>query len=245
MIQKRHILCAWRLLVGSTVVQSAETETKTDRVEVSGEWRIHRAKQERKMTFGDFLNNVTFPLEFGCAWTPKLGHERPGFYARTSLEYRDKKTASWCVGIEYDAYTRKYDDMVLSKSNLSHGSDWTMDILAGAGYRFPLVKNIRSFLQQPLYDNIWSIGLMLFAGASDNMVETVKPDPQHIGCYKVEEVDTWVPSIKMTANLEYSICYGISLYTTLGYMRHLMPLLQDPEQKGNMIWSLGLTCFFR
>ncbi len=242
----------WILLVvcGSWSMLSAQTDGawRDSIVEVSGEWEVRRIEPSSKPTFGSILNNLTLPLEVGCAFTPQMGQTRPGFYMRTSLEYRSHKTVGWCVAAEFDSYTRKYENQEVNGINVTQGRDWTIDILAGGGYRVPLVKDIPSFMAKPLYDNIWSIGWMLYAGGSCQTLQKIVPDhydDQGEMLYHVETLDTWVPTIKMTMSVEYSICYGISVYATMGYLQHIQKTQLESSYIGELITSIGITCFFR
>lgn len=241
---KKIVLFLSFILCASTFL-SAQSDTlwRDTTVEISGEWEIRRIEPPKKMDIVGFLNNLTLPLELGCAYTPKAGQTRPGFYTRTSLEYRSFKTIGWCVAAEFDAYTRWYNELEQSLTNITKGRDWTIDLLVGGGYRFPLVKDLKEFLKRPDYDNKWTLGLMLYAGASCLTLE--KATPVGTDKYHVDIIDTWVPSAKMTCSLEYSVCYGISIYTTIGYLQHFIKSPLQNDYVGDLINSLGITFFFR
>lgn len=217
-------------------------------VEVCGEWEVRQIEPNPKMKFGAVLNNVTLPLEVGCAFTPKAGQTRPGFYMRTSLEYRSRKTTGWCVAAEFDSYTRQYEMESIRDINITKGRDWTIDILAGGGYRVPLVRDVQAYMQRPKYNNVWSLGFMLYAGASCQTLEDVVPagmNTQGETTYHTQTIDTWVPSAKLTTSVEYCICYGISVYATVGYLQHFQKTRLESDFVGELITSVGITCFFR
>jgi len=217
-------------------------------VEISGEWEVRRIESPKKKDISAILNNLTLPLEAGCAFTPKKGQARPGFYMRTSLEYREFKTTGWCVGIEFDSYTRKYEQENINDVNITKGRDWTIDILAGGGYRVPLVRDIKNYMKRPTYDNIWSMEFMLYAGASCQTMERVAPaglDQHGVMMYHTETIDSWVPTMKFTTCVEYTICYGISLFVNVGYLQHLQKTRLETDYVGELLTSLGITFFFR
>ncbi len=246
----RKIVLLLFLVLGASCFLSAQEDTqwRDTTVEISGEWEIRRIEPAKKKDISAVLNNFTLPLEVGCAFSPKKGQARPGFYTRTGLEYRQFKTVGWSLAAEFDSYTRKYEKTDIDKGNITKGRDWTIDLLLGGGYRLPFVKNVKEYLKRPGYDNIWSLGLMLFAGASCLSVENVTPagkDNEGKEVYHTEVMDTWVPSAKITASVEYTVCYGISLYTTIGYLQHFMKSPLQSDYVGDLIASLGITFFFR
>lgn len=232
--------------VGCMPLLSAQTDSlwRDSTLEVCGEWEVRRIEPAKKMTFGAFLNNLTLPFELGCAYSPKAGQTNPGFYTRTGLEYRSYKTVGWCVAAEFDAYTRWYNEVDRSLTNISKGRDWTMDLLVGGGYRFPLVKNLKEYLKRPEYNNKWSLGFTLFAGASCLTLENVTP-VEGKDTYNVNIIDTWVPSAKFTCSLEYSINYAISIYTTVGYLQHFTKTPIQKDLVGDLINTIGISFFFR
>lgn len=232
--------------VGCMPLLSAQTDSlwRDSTLEVCGEWEVRRIEPAKKMTFGAFLNNLTLPFELGCAYSPKAGQTNPGFYTRTGLEYRSYKTVGWCVAAEFDAYTRWYNEVNRSLTNISKGRDWTMDLLVGGGYRFPLVKNLKEYLKRPEYNNKWSLGFTLFAGASCLTLENVTP-VEGKDTYNVNIIDTWVPSAKFTCSLEYSINYAISIYTTVGYLQHFTKTPIQKDLVGDLINTIGISFFFR
>ncbi|MCQ2325276.1 MAG: hypothetical protein MJZ58_03690 [Paludibacteraceae bacterium] len=233
-------------IVGCMPLLSAQTDSlwRDSTLEVCGEWEVRRIEPAKKMTFGAFLNNLTLPFELGCAYSPKAGQTNPGFYTRTGLEYRSYKTVGWCVAAEFDAYTRWYNEVEQSLTNISKGRDWTMDLLVGGGYRFPLVKNLKEYLKRPEYNNKWSLGFTLFAGASCLTLENVTP-VEGKDTYNVNIIDTWVPSAKFTCSLEYSINYAISIYTTVGYLQHFIKTPIQKDLVGDLINTIGISFFFR
>jgi len=246
---KKNILLVLIIAIGATNLWGQSDSTWRDTiVEVSGEWEVRRIESPKKKDISAILNNLTLPLEVGCAFTPKMGQTRPGFYMRTSLEYREFKTTGWCAAIELDSYTRKYEQERVNDVNITKGRDWTIDILGGGGYRVPLVRDIKKYMQRPTYDNIWSMEFMLYAGASCQTLERVAPagqDQQGAMLYHVETIDSWVPTIKFTTCVEYTVCYGISLFVNIGYLQHLQKTRLETDYIGELLTSLGITFFFR
>ncbi len=245
---KKSIILLFLILCGVTNVRAQSDTLRNTNVEISGEWEIRHIKPPKKKDFNSFFNNLTLPLEFGCAFTPKKEETRPGFYTRTSLEYRSHKTTGWAVAGEFDAYTRRYEKEYLNEVNSTKGRDWTIELLVGGGYRIPLVRNIKEYMSRIEYDNVWSLGLMLYAGASCQTLEHVIPagtDNQGEVIYHIKTIDAWVPTAKLTASIEYCICYGVSIYATLGYLQHLQKTPLESDFVGELIGSLGITCFFR
>jgi len=217
-------------------------------VEISGEWEVRRIEPAKKVTASSILNNLTIPLELGCAFTPKMGQTRPGFYMRTSLEYRQFKSCGWTVAAEFDSYTRRYEQENVNNVNITKGRDWTIDILAGGGWRVPFVRDVKAYMQRPAYDNTWSLCFMGYFGASCQTLQVISPAGVNNSgeqLYHVATLDTWVPTAKLTMSLEYSICYGISVYATAGYLQHIQKTKLEIDYVGEIITSLGLSFFFR
>jgi len=238
------------LLMISTTCLWGQTDSlwRDTTVEISGEWEVRRIEPQQKKNVGAILNNLTIPLELGCAFTPKMGQTRSGFYMRTSLEYREYKTTGWSVAAELDSYTRSYELENVNNVNITKGRDWTLDILAGGGYRVPFVRDVKTYRKRPIYDNIWSMGFMLFAGASCQTLEYVamsetNANGDHI--YHIETLDQWVPTMKLTASVEYTVSYGISVYATVGYLQHIRKTNLEFDYVGELISSLGIAFFFR
>lgn len=202
-----------------------------------------------KYTFGTFFNHLTLPLELGCAWSAQVGEERPGFYFRTSLEYRDIKTASWVVAIEYDTYTRKYENYHFDDNNTISGDEIVNDIFVGGGYRFPLLKNWREYLKNPYYDNVWSLCLMAYVGTTNsslkNVTTTNEKMPDGNPAYILTEDSKWVPSMKLQVVCDYSIDYSVNIFFGCAYMQHFMHTKLETNYAGMFIVSGGITCFFR
>jgi len=247
-MNKIYTLLFLLLWVSASSLAQSDTIWRDSTVEISGEWEVRRIEPAKKKTFAAILNNLTIPLELGCAFTPKMGQTRPGFYMRTSLEYREFKTTGWSVAAELDSYTRNYEQENVNNVNIAKGRDWTLDILAGGGYRVPFVRNIKSYRQRPGYDNIWSMGFMLFAGASCQTLEyvaltKVQNDGEYI--YHIETLDQWVPTMKFTTSVEYTVSYGISVYATVGYLQHIQKTRIELDYVGELIGSLGIAFFFR
>lgn len=245
---KHFVLIIAILCNVAAVSAQADTLWRDSIVEISGEWEVRRIEPAKKMTFGAFLNNLTLPLEVGCAYTPKIGQANPGFYMRTGLEYRQYKSIGWCGAIELDSYTRWYNELSNAAVNISKGRDWTLDILAGFGYRFPFVKDLKHFLERPDYDNKWSLALMLYVGASDLTLERVLPmgaDANGQPLFQTKVQDFWVPTAKFTMSLEYTVCYAISIYTTMEYLQHFIKTPIQNDFVGDLINSIGITFFFR
>jgi len=241
---RKNVLIVLLLVMGVSSLRAQSNALGRDTaVEVSGEWEVRRIEPASKKDISAILNNLTLPLEAGCAFTPKKGQTRPGFYMRTSLEYREFKTTGWCAGIEFDSYTRKYEQENVNDINITKGRDWTLDILAGGGYRVPLVRDIKNYMQRPAYNNIWSLEFMLYAGASCQTLERVVPAGKDQ--YHTETVDSWVPTMKFTTSVEYTICYGISLFVNVGYLQHLQKTRLESDYTGELLTSLGITFFFR
>lgn len=234
---KRFVITLLAVLMMSAVCAQDSTQVAQTVAEV-----------KTKYTFNDFFNHLTLPLELGCAWTSQKGAERPGFYFRTSLEYRDIKTASWVVVLEYDTYTRKYENFELPDNNTISGDEIANDIFIGGGYRFPLVKDMKYFLAHPEYNNVWSMALMMYVGATNSQLKSVVAEPCGPGetqKYTLVNDETWVPSGKIQMTVDYSIDYNVSVYIGCAYMQHLTHTKLETDYRGMLIFSAGITCFFR
>lgn len=222
----------------------------------------HAQQAEKpRYTGGDFFNALDLPLMLGATMNP-TGIESPGFNSTMCLEWRWHKTYSWYVPITIDTYNANYGgpkrpDLTIDGTNIINGSIWYNDVNLGVGYRFPLVKDIRSFYQKP-YQNALDFFVGIQPGVS-------LPSVKNISAYEVNAqgelvngrtVDSefrMVPNVKFSAGLEWFVDPKLCLFLQAAYVQHLTPtileqaainqgLLNGPT--GPLMLSIGLSTFF-
>lgn len=202
---------------------------------------------QQKYTFGDFFDQLTLPLEVGLAFPN--GEEDMGIFFKTCIEWRHHITYGAYASLEYDTYDCEYADIDPSALNISGvnttaGEERWNDILFGAGYRVPLVKDFAAYRLHPTYDNVVSFYCGLFPGVSIVNMRAAVPDEMGPDRYALLKMRSVVPTLKLNAGFEYHLNYTISIYAGVSYLQHFM---RTPFEKSAMgVWapSIGLTTFF-
>ena len=109
------------------------------------------ASKKDKYTFGDFFDALDLPTVLGVGMTPN-GIEGATFNSAMRLGWRHHKNYGTFVYITYDTHSNKYDSLLLKGvSNVYTGEVWYNEIGMSVGYRFPLVKDIKAFYEEPYF----------------------------------------------------------------------------------------------
>ena len=122
------------------------------------------AKVQDKYTFGDFFDALDLPTVLGVGMTPN-GIEGATFNSAMRLGWRHHKNYGTYVYITYDTHSNTYDSLLVQGSNIRNGEVWYNEIGMSVGYRFPLVKDIKAFYENP-YFHPWDIFVSVQPGIS-------------------------------------------------------------------------------
>ena len=125
--------------------------------------------QKDKYTFGDFFDALDLPTVLGVGVTPN-GIEGVTFNSAMRLGWRHHKNYGTFVYITYDTHSNTYDSLLVKGTNIRNGEVWYNEVGMSVGYRFPLVKDINAFYEEP-YFHPWDMYVSLQPGIS---IATVK-----------------------------------------------------------------------
>ena len=207
------------------------------------------AQKEDKYTFGDFFDALDLPTVLGVGVTPN-GIEGATFNSAMRLGWRHHKNYGTFVYITYDTHSNTYDSLQVKGSNIYNGEVWYNEVGMSVGYRFPLVKDIKAFYEDP-YFHPWDMYLSLQPGVS---IATVK----HVtyladGVYDMGNVDHVVPTLRFSAGVEWFIFPNFAVFAEAAYTQHLMPTIIEQaainkgdikHPSGPITISVGLSLFF-
>ena len=195
---------------------------------------------KEKYTFGDFFDALDLPTVLGVGVTPN-GIEGTTFNSAMRLGWRHHKNYGTFVYITYD----------------THSEVWYNEVGMSVGYRFPLVKDIKKFYENP-YFHPWDIYVSVQPGVSIATVKNITPlattapsdDATH---YTMSNFDHVVPTLRFAAGVEWFIISNFAVFAEAAYTQHLMPTVieQAAIQKGEikhpsgpLTFSIGLSLFF-
>ena len=208
-----------------------------------------------KYTFGDFFDALDLPTVLGAGVTPN-GIEGPTFNSAMRLGWRHHKNYGTFVYITYDTHSNTYDSLYIEESNVSNGEVWYNEVGISVGYRFPLVKDIRAFYEQP-YFHPWDMYVSIQPGVSIATLKNITPEPLKSSnsepSYTMSNVDHVVPTLRVSAGVEWFIFSNFAVFAEAAYTQHLLPTLieqtairqeriQHPSGPINI--SIGLSLFF-
>ena len=198
---------------------------------------------KKKYTFGDFFDALDLPTVLGVGFTPN-GIEGATF-----------------VYITYDTHSNKYEDLDLqfAGSNFCNAEVWYNEIGMSVGYRFPLVKDIKAFYENP-YFHPWDVFVSVQPGVSIATVKNaVIQNDEPAGSiantisYNMESVDHAVPTLRFSAGVEWFIFHNFAVFAEAAYTQHLMPTVIEQaainkgdikHPSGPITISIGLSLFF-
>ena len=190
------------------------------------EHRIDSINTE-KYTFGDFFDAVELPAMFGVGFSP-FGIESAALVTTVRVGWRYHKVYGVFAGIVYESHIHAYKDIYMLETNIRSGDIAYNDVGVFAGYRLPLVKNIKDFYQSPRH-----VPCNMYISLQPTL--TI-PDIMHVtmvdNCTE-EKVDVshssvgLIPSIKFNVGFEWFIMERFSLSTELGYLQHCIPTVLE------------------
>ena len=204
-----------------------------------------------KYTFGDFFDALDLPTVLGVGVTPN-GIEGATFNSAMRLGWRHHKNYGTFVYITYDTHSNKYDSLRIQGSNVVNGEVWYNEIGMSVGYRFPLVKDIKAFYENP-YFHPWDLFVSVQPGVSIATVKNMTTLDHSAPLYEMNNYDHIVPTLRFSAGVEWFIFHNFAVFAEASYTQHLMPTIIEKaaiEQKqikhpsGPINVSVGLSLFF-
>jgi hypothetical protein len=208
-----------------------------------------------KYTFGDFFDALDLPTVLGAGVTPN-GIEGPTFNSAMRLGWRHHKNYGTFVYITYDTHSNTYDSLYIDGANVSNGEVWYNEVGISVGYRFPLVKDIRAFYEQP-YFHPWDMYVSIQPGVSIATLKNITPEPLNSSnsepSYTMSNVDHVVPTLRVSAGVEWFIFSNFAVFAEAAYTQHLLPTLIEQtairqeriqHPSGPITLSIGLSLFF-
>ena len=206
-----------------------------------------------KYTFGDFFDALDLPTVLGVGITPN-GIEGPTFNSAMRLGWRHHKNYGTFVYITYDTHSNTYDSLHIDKSNVFNGEVWYNEIGMSVGYRFPLVKDIKAFYENP-YFHPWDFYMSIQPGVSIATVKNIEPLNSSTSepSYTMSNYNHVVPTLRFSAGVEWFIFPNFGIFAEAAYTQHLLPTIIeqaaiDQEEisrpSGPITLSVGLSLFF-
>ena len=205
-----------------------------------------------KYTFGDFFDALDLPTVLGVGITPN-GIEGATFNSAMRLGWRHHKNYGTFVYITYDTHSNTYDSLHVQGSNVFNGEVWYNEIGMSVGYRFPLVKDIKAFYENP-YFHPWDFYMSIQPGVSIATVKNITPESTTSEpSYTMSNFDHVVPTLRFSAGVEWFIFPNFGIFAETAYTQHLLPTIIeqaaiDQEEisrpSGPITLSLGLSLFF-
>jgi hypothetical protein len=212
-------------------------------------------KESQKYTFGDFFDALDLPTVLGVGFTPN-GIEGPTFNSSMRLGWRHHKNYGTFVYITYDTHSNKYDSLYIQSTNIINGEVWYNEVGISVGYRFPLVRDIKAFYQNP-YFHSWDLFVSVQPGVSIATVKNVTHETLNSSTtepsYTMSNYDHVTPTLRLSAGVEWFIFSNFSVFAEAAYTQHLMPTIieqaaikqqQIKNPSGPITLSLGLSLFF-
>jgi hypothetical protein len=205
-----------------------------------------------KYTFGDFFDALDLPTVLGVGVTPN-GIEGATFNSAMRLGWRHHKNYGVFVYITYDTHSNTYDSLCVEGTNVRNGEVWYNEVGMSVGYRFPLVKDIKAFYENP-YFHPWDFYMSIQPGVSIATVKNITPESSTSEpSYKMSNFDHVVPTLRFSAGVEWFIFPNFGIFAEAAYTQHLLPTIIeqaaiDQEEisrpSGPITLSLGLSLFF-
>ena len=206
---------------------------------------------KEKYTFGDFFDALDLPTVLGVGVTPN-GIEGATFNSAMRLGWRHHKNYGTFVYITYDTHSNTYDSLQVAGSNIRNGEVWYNEVGMSVGYRFPLVKDIKAFYENP-YFHPWDMYVSVQPGVSIATVKNIEDYHGEGGGYKMQNYDHVVPTLRFSAGVEWFIFHNFAVFAEASYTQHLMPTIIEQaamdrkeikHPSGPLIFSIGLSLFF-
>ena len=127
---------------------------------------------------------------------------------------------------------------------------WYNEVGMSVGYRFPLVKDIKAFYENP-YFHPFDFFISMQPGVSIATLKNATPLDGNI--FEMSNIDHVVPTMRFSAGLEWFIFSNFAVFAEAAYTQHLMPTLieqaainknQIKHPSGPINISVGLSLFF-
>ena len=210
-----------------------------------------KTEKQEKYTFGDFFDALDLPTVLGVGVTPN-GIEGATFNSAMRLGWRHHKNYGTFVYITYDTHSNTYDSLFVQGSNVMNGEVWYNEIGMSVGYRFPLVKDIKAFYENP-YFHPWDMYVSVQPGVSIATVKNMSTLNDSKGYYTMSNYDHVVPTLRFSAGVEWFIFHNFAVFAEASYTQHLMPTIIEQAAKdqgqikhpsGPLTFSIGLSLFF-
>ena len=215
-----------------------------------------------KYTFADFFDALDLPTVLGVGVTPN-GIEGATFNSAMRLGWRHHKNYGTFVYITYDTHSNTYDSLRIQGTNIRNGEVWYNEIGMSVGYRFPLVKDIKAFYENP-YFHPWDFFVSIQPGISIATVKNIEPyyptlndaisgDITMEPTYDMENFDHIVPTLRFSAGIEWFIFSNFAVFAEAAYTQHLVPTIIEQaaidkkeikKPSGPVTVSIGLSLFF-
>ncbi|MGM9831147.1 MAG: hypothetical protein ACI3Z5_03915 [Paludibacteraceae bacterium] len=209
------------------------------------------ASTHKRYTFGDFFDALDLPTVLGAGFTPS-GIESATFNSAMRLGWRHHKNYGAFAFISYDAHSNTYESLTIQGTNVRSGEVWYHEIGMGAGYRIPLVKDIRKFYEAP-YFHPWDFFVSLEPGAKITVVKDVEPVETEGAAYQLTDYSDVIPTLRLSAGVEWFIFPNFGVFIEAAYTQHLMPTIVEQaaidqghirHPSGPVTVSAGLSLFF-
>ena len=210
-----------------------------------------------KYTFGDFFDALDLPTVLGVGVTPNGIEGGATFNSAMRLGWRHHKNYGVFVYITYDTHSNTYDSLCVEGTNVRNGEVWYNEVGMSVGYRFPLVKDIKAFYENP-YFHPWDFYMSIQPGVSIATVKNITPEPLNSSTsepsYTMSNYDHVVPTLRMSAGVEWFIMPNFAVFAEASYTQHLMPTIIETaaiekgeirHPSGSITISVGLSLFFR
>lgn len=213
-------------------------------------------------TWGTLFNGFDLPTCFGVAYSPNK-MESLSFYAKMCLEWRLRKNYGWFASVGLDNHSCYYRNVEMKDQfvqgriiNVLSGEIWYYDLNLGAGYRLPLVKDLREFYEHP-YFNKFNLSLLVQPSVTvphTKYVDVLVPSKEDA---RYELKDSWniVPSMKVSAAFEWFVTPKFSIQLEGSYIQHFMPTILEKAfhdhdnnpramYPGTLVFNIGFAGFF-
>ena len=209
----------------------------------------------KKYTFGDFFDALDLPTVVGVGITPN-GIEGATFNTAMRLGWRHHKNYGTFVYITYDTHSNTYDSLFVQGTNVCNGEVWYNEIGMSIGYRFPLVKDIKAFYENP-YFHSWDMFVSMQPGVSIATVKNISSAILNTSTsepsYTMSNYDHVVPTLRFSVGVEWFIMHNFAIFAEAAYTQHILPTIIEAaaiekgevkHPSGPINLSVGLSLFF-
>jgi hypothetical protein len=185
------------------------------------------------------------------------GIEGATFNSAMRLGWRHHKNYGVFVYITYDTHSNTYDSLCVEGTNVCNGEVWYNEVGMSVGYRFPLVKDIKAFYENP-YFHPWDFYMSIQPGVSIATVKNITPESLNSSnsepSYTMSNYDHVVPTLRMSAGVEWFIMPNFAVFAEASYTQHLMSTIIEAaaiekgeirHPSGPITISVGLSLFFK